>query len=130
MEKCRIELPGQAPVAEKKPTIPVTVEAEPQARCKVKLFQRVDTSQLVHGAIEAGADPLPGVGNGKPLAKVASGKIGKTGQTSIDLKIRLNKIAKKLLKQQASVDAVAEVTIKEKGGKKRLLRQLITLVRP
>jgi len=130
VEKCRIDLPEEGPVADKKPTIPVTVEAAPEARCKVKLFQRVDASRLAHGAVESTADPLPGVGNGKPLAKVASGKIGKAGQTSIVLNIRLNKVAKKLLKQQASVDAVAEVTIKEKGGKKRLLRQLITLVRP
>jgi hypothetical protein len=126
--KCRVDLPEQPTVDPKKPKVDVTIDGAPNAHCKVKLFERGDAAGLVNGADTAGSDPLAGITNGKALAKVGKGKIGPSGQLVVA--VRLNKVAKKLLKTQASIPAVAEIGINEKAGKKRLLRELITLVRP
>jgi hypothetical protein len=106
------------------------IDAEPEAVCWVKLFKRenIAAGGLRRGAAQAASDPLPDVRNGRALSKSARGKIGPTGR--LVLNVRLNSIAKRLLKKQPTANAVAKVKIKEKGGKKRLLRQLITLVRP
>jgi len=127
--KCRVELPEESPVESTKPKVNVTIDATPDARCKVKLFERVDVARLVSAASETGSDPLPGIQNGRRLfAKAGSGKIGPSGRLVVT--VRLNKVAKKLFKNQPSIESVAEIGINEKAGKRWFLRQLITLVRP
>jgi hypothetical protein len=126
--KCKVELPEKSPIEPKHPTVPVVIEGEPKAKCKVSLFERLDAAPLASGAVEGSSDPLPEFRNGRPLGTSSVTRIKKTGRRVV--KVRLNRIAKTLLEGQQTANAIAEVSIKEKGGKKRLLRQLLTLVRP
>jgi hypothetical protein len=124
--KCRVEVPVESSPSSS--TVPVTIEGTPGAKCMAKIL-RVLSPDTATRAATARADVLSAdeVDTGRSVSTSKRGRIASDGRLVLEPK--LNRVAKKLLKKNGSLQAVVKIRIAEPGGKHRLLKSLVRLVR-
>ncbi|HJQ83412.1 MAG TPA: hypothetical protein VKA21_05005, partial [Candidatus Binatia bacterium] len=124
-EKCRVELPDESPIPPRRPVVPVTIDGTPGSKCKATLFEAV--GDAVRARV---TEPAPSASGGAPrrLSATARGRIDDDGQ--LVLKLKLNRLAKRLLRKAGGkLEAEVEIVLQEEGGRKRLVKKLLALLR-
>ena len=118
--KCKVSVPLVTPDSD---DVPVSIQAEAGTKCRAKVRKiKAAPERASREALTADE-----VRTGGALSKVARARVGSNGLAVLEL--RLNKVARKLLRKSPSVPAVVEVRLKETSGRRRLLKMLVNLVK-